>query len=50
MLIEKSGNDESVCIVAALLKESAYTPVYHYGTMTIPLNSADNMDMLCGYL
>ena len=46
-LIEKSGNDLDQCaLLAALLKESAYTPVYHYGTMTIPLNSADNMDML----
>lgn len=46
-LIEKSGNDFDQCaLLAALLEESGYTPIYHYGTMTIPLNAADDMDML----
>lgn len=46
-LIEKSGNDLDQCsLLAALLKESGYTPIYNYGTMTIPLNTADDMDML----
>jgi hypothetical protein len=46
-LIEKSGNDfDQSALLAALLQESGYTPIYHYGTMTIPLNTADDMDML----
>jgi len=46
-LIEKSGNDFDQCaLLAALLVESGYTPIYHYGTMTIPLNAANDMDML----
>lgn len=46
-LIEKSGNDFDQCaLLAALLEESDYTPIYHYGTMTIPLNAANGMDML----
>jgi len=46
-LIEKSGNDFDQCaLLAALLAESGYTPIYHYGTMTIPLDAANDMDML----
>lgn len=46
-LIEKSGNDFDQCaLLAALLEESGYTPIYHYGTMTIPLSAADDMDMV----
>ena len=45
--LEGSGNDLDQCaLLAALLKESGYTPVYHYGTMAIPLNADNDMDML----
>ncbi|MDA3874575.1 MAG: hypothetical protein PF795_11530, partial [Kiritimatiellae bacterium] len=46
-LIEGSGNDfDQSALLAALLEESGYSPVYRYGTMTIPLSSPDGMDML----